>query len=648
MDLVPEVYEIGQDDHYLYVAMELMTAPTLKERIASTPMSAAQAVGFARAICVVLEQLHSFTPPELTYEAVMHADLKPEHVFVMADGTVKLYDFGTAKGLEPRRPGTAVVGLTPQYAPPERFTERRARVGDDLWAVGVMLYEMVAGHRPHSQKEGNARRLQQAIELNEPREPLPSGCPEALAAIIDRLLKFQREHRYENAAAIASDLDAFLAGREPAALGTFNTAETIRTPRATEPPPPPPAIAQSKVEPPPAAWPPAAPMPPARARRGVARRALWGAFVLLLVVTFLTEAIGCVTAERMRSELPQLNGDRLAKARQEYGRVLDWTLVGAGVHLRVDRPLRARLIAVADEVIAGYRAPVLTVFERQWRQCQEAMTWAAQLGGDNASLQAKALVCEGHLERIAAQTVAQKDAPAALRQYSAAAAKFQRAATLDARSPDPYLGLGRIYLEPRGLNDVDKGVEAIREAELRGHVIGWRQRADIGHAYRVRADGYRQEGERERALDPADAHSDALDRARADYERCVEFLNPIADRARNELRDCRRYVRALIRSAGSQGERTAAGAVMRVYTPPPRASQVRRPSRRATVIEFAGLTAASVVVAVGLLLTASGRLRSVEVSEADADERAGRSFAFASQRRRAPPSTGHVHGRIRA
>ena len=534
--LVPEVYEIGENDHYLYIAMELITAPTLKERIASVAMSPAEAAGFARAICVVLEKLHSFALPEWSSEAVMHADLKPEHVFVMPDATVKLYDFGTAKGLDPGRPGTAVVGLTPQYAPPERFIERRARVGDDLWAVGVMLYEMVAGHRPHSRKEVNERLLQQAIENNEPREPLPPGCPYPLAAIIDKLLKLQREHRYKCAADIRSDLDAFLADREPAAQTTYNTVETIRTPRPPDPPPLP--IAAVSAEPEPAARPVAQAAP----RRGVGRL-LWGGFVLLLVVGFLSEALGCVMAEGMRSELPQLNGDRLSRARQDYGNLLAWTPVGFGVHLRVDRPLRARLIAVADEVIAGYRAPVLTVFERQWRQCQEALSWAAQIGSDNA-LQAKALICDGHLERIDAQTIAQKDAATSLRQYSAAAAKFQRAATLDDKSPDPYLGLGRIYLEPRGLNDVDKGVAAIQEAARRGHVIEWRQRADIGHAYRVRADAFRREGERELTANSAE-HSDAFERARSDYELCVEFLSPIADRARSELRDCRRYVRTL-------------------------------------------------------------------------------------------------------
>ena len=108
--LVPEVYAIGENEHYLYVAMELITAPTLKDRIASKPMSPAEAAGFARAICVVLEKLHSFTPPELSYEAVMHADLKPEHVFVMPDATVKLYDFGTAKGLDPLRPARRSSG----------------------------------------------------------------------------------------------------------------------------------------------------------------------------------------------------------------------------------------------------------------------------------------------------------------------------------------------------------------------------------------------------------------------------------------------------------------------------------------------------------------------------------------------------------
>jgi hypothetical protein len=486
-----------------------------------------------------LEKLHSFNLPDWSYEAVMHADLKPEHVFVMHDGTVKLFDFGTAKGLEPSRPGTTVVGLTPHYAPPERLTEGKARVGDDLWAVGVMMYEMVAGHRPHSRKEANRWDLERAIASNDPRQPLPSGCPHALAAIIDKLLKLQREHRYKSAADVRSDLDAFLADREPAAQKTYNTVETIRTPRPPAPPPPP--IAAVSVEPESSARPQIA--QPA-ARRGAGRRTLWAGFVLLLVVGFLSEALGCVMAEGMRSELPQLNGDRLSKARQDYGNVLAWTPVGFGVHLRVDRPLRARLMAVADQVIAGYRAPVLTVFERQWRHCQEALNWAAQLGSDNAQRQAKALICDGHLERIAAQTIAPKDAAAAHRQYSAAAAKFQRAAILDAKSPDPHLGLGRIYLEPRGLNDVDKGMAAIQEAVRRGHVIEWRQRADIGHAYRVRADGFRREGERELTLDSAEP-SDAFERARADYERCIEFLNPIADRARNELRDCRRYVRTL-------------------------------------------------------------------------------------------------------
>ena len=309
-------------------------------------------------------------------------------------------------------------------------------MGDDLWAVGVMLYEMVAGHRPHSRKEANRWDLERAIASNDAREPLPPGCPPALAAIIDKLLKLQREHRYNSAADIRSDLDAFLADREPAAQKTYNTVETIRSPRPPEPPPPP--IPAVRAEPEPAALPQIAQVAP---RRGLGRRALWSGFVLLLVIGFLSEALGCVMAEGMRSELPQLNGDRLSRARQDYGQLLAWTPVGFGVHLRVDRPLRARLMAVADEVIAGYRAPVLTVFERQWRHCQEALTWAAQLNSDN-SLQAKALICDGHLERIAAQTMAQKDAGAALRQYSAAAAKFQRAAALDAESPDPHLGLG--------------------------------------------------------------------------------------------------------------------------------------------------------------------------------------------------------------
>ena len=215
-------------------------------------------------------------------------------------------------------------------------------------------------------------------------------------------------------------------------------------------------------------------------------------------------------AERMRSELPQLNADGLSKARQDYGRVLDWTLMGAGVHLRVDRPLRARLMAVADEVIVGYRAPVLTVFERQWRIARRPDMGRPDRWRPIRRMQAKTLICE-------ASPRTNRGANHGTERSVGCAPPVQRGgrqipARGDTRceSPDPYLGLGRIYLEPRGLNDVDRGVAAIQEAERRGHVIGWRQRADIGHAYRVRADGYRREGERDLTVDAAEGHQRRL------------------------------------------------------------------------------------------------------------------------------------------
>ena len=86
--------------------------------------------------------------------------------------------------------------------------------------------------------------------------------------------------------------------------------------------------------------------------------------------------------------------------------MLDWTPVWAPACICGSIvPCEARLMAVADEVIADYRAPVLTVFERQWRICQEALTWAAQIDATESSMRAKTLSAMAHLERIAAQTI---------------------------------------------------------------------------------------------------------------------------------------------------------------------------------------------------------------------------------------------------
>src|SRR5438034_4291450 len=101
-----------------------------------------------------------------------------------------------------------------------------------MWALGVILYEMVGGHRPYSELEDPDSHaiLRHAIETNAPREPLPSSCPRDLVAIVYKLLNHQVDRRYLNAAAIKEDLAAFLRHEQPLALKEFATAETSKVP----------------------------------------------------------------------------------------------------------------------------------------------------------------------------------------------------------------------------------------------------------------------------------------------------------------------------------------------------------------------------------------------------------------------------------
>jgi hypothetical protein len=166
------------------------------------------------------------------------------------------------------------------------------------------------------------------------------------------------------------------------------------------------------------------------------------------------------------------------------------------------------------------------VAEAQWRRAAAALEWASHLMPASDGLKARQLICAGHLDRIAAQ--GGRGGQAETRTlYSRAIDEFRQAASLDARLPDPYLGLSRIYIY--GLNDLDSGAKAIADADARGHKPGWRDQAQLGDGYLRRADE-----ERRTADGLADeARVAALKSAQADYQQCVATFEPIVDKARS-------------------------------------------------------------------------------------------------------------------
>ncbi len=570
--MVPRTFEDGQDEHYFYVPMACIDGPSLEAQIRQGPFDPARAAQVAVAICRFLELAHCFKTDidGVSYDKIIHADLKPSHIFV-SDGRITVLDFGIAKALEKSRTAKTIKFVSPQYASPQRLLTGRCSAQDDLWALGVILYEMIGGKRPHSTIEDppTYRGLSQAIEGNAERDPLPPSCPMALAAIVDKLLVFQEELRYESADSVRADLEAFLRHELPGAVKRFVTSPTVRTdaqqraiaslspvvptvPRPAEGPPegPPRGEAQRAAAAPnappqdaaslsmrtvrPGRW------PLAIVRRPAIRRSAWIAALLLLTTLCTSEAVAWVDAERIRAGLPALEGREVAARREQYDRLRRWSLFHLGARLRLDGPLKDRLITVANAVIGDYRQEEPSVAEVQWRQAEDALDWASELGPDDKSLLPKELICKGHLDRIAAQTRPRPGAAEAQRLYDRAIDEFERAARLDPGAADPYLGLSRIYIY--GRKDVDRGAAAIHEAEIRGHKPGWRERAQIGDGYRVRADDARRKARR-----AGESREQMLESARDDYARCVDAFAAIADKARSkDNRDyCQRHLDAL-------------------------------------------------------------------------------------------------------
>jgi serine/threonine protein kinase len=538
--MVPTVYDFGYDsDGHLYIAMELIEGGALSDLIKAGPVAPELAARYAVGICDFLDRAHSFatTVEGEPYDRLVHADLKPGHVLIGPSGDVKVLDFGIAKALARTTQVTTNNWGTSAYASPERLEDGHVNEHVDFWSLGVILYEMLAGHRPYPALEPNRSRLEHAIRTNAPREPLPYGRPAGLAAIVNKLLAYQVERRYASAAAIKGDLELFLDGRNPAAAAEYTTPATMPIGQRTESrlAVPPPLQEVPPTEPLPS--PPSPPSPPAAASEtpaATARRAprqasgfrmlvhaaMWASVLLILISLIATEGVAWIAAERFRHSLDRVEGRSLAETMNDYQSIRARSVLGAGLRLRVDQPLRQRLVAIADHVIADYRLEEPTMGPAEWKQAQQSLRWAERLDPRDRSLRARLALCDAHVLRLSARG---QPAASARVIYKRAIDRFRDAADLDDRSYDPYLVISRIAVY--GLGDVDQAAEAIKQAEKRGYVSGRRERALLGDGYLRRAEVSRGtarnlSGEQRRR---------ELEKARADYEGCIEAFDPILD-----------------------------------------------------------------------------------------------------------------------
>lgn len=203
-----------------YFAMELVDGEPITDFCSSRETSLRRRLELFGEVCAAVQFAHE--------NLVVHRDLKPSNVLVVEPSTrsgsgrslpsVKLLDFGIAGLLEAEPEGvltrTGMAPATPQYAAPEQLRGEPVQASTDVYSLGILLFELIAGERPEEwppRTPSDAHRAPPSpakIAAETGRE-----CPRDLAAIVMRAIEIEPERRYRSVAAMAEDLDRFLDGR---------------------------------------------------------------------------------------------------------------------------------------------------------------------------------------------------------------------------------------------------------------------------------------------------------------------------------------------------------------------------------------------------------------------------------------------------
>ena len=483
---VPAVHEHRLDESgYFLVAMEYLDGENLSEVISRGPLRPDEAVNIATELCVFLECAHRFeaTISDRKLRSLVHGDLKPRNVRITSAGQVKVLDFGIAKALSLSRKVTRNDFGTMPYLSPERLDTGEVNELADLWAVGVMLYEMIRGTAPFWAQD--TRRLEQLILARCPPPPLGAGCPAGLQAIVAKLLAPTPAGRYDSAQKVRDDLDRFKAGKQTQAEQEGWPRNIADEPtRRTHAPVDPPDTEDEKTRRTGGTQEKNTPVAARPRRFAKSRRFIRAALILIVIVILAKEIHVADMADRLAEQVSTHELEQLETAWGSYDSLYRRSYLGFAT-IPLERSLIRRTSILADRVISNFRAPFPTVRERQWQLARDSLGRALEIGGDDRRLRAALRYCEGHLYRINGEANMRRgEEIAGRRDLANAVAAFREAAELRPGWPDPFLGLARTFVY--GLDDLDRGADALEEAERQGYTATDRETAQLADGYRAR------------------------------------------------------------------------------------------------------------------------------------------------------------------
>jgi hypothetical protein len=527
---VPRLYEVGFAPGYFYIAMEYIDGEDLSTIIKQGPLDPDRATSIAIQLCRFLEEVDRVeaSPDGPSRLTLLHNDLKPTNVRLVAGDLVKVLDFGAAKTLSLTKRATRNDFGSFAYLSPECLESGERDRQTDPWALGVLLYEMVAGRQPF--RAADTARLERRIRSRQAPDPL-AGAPMPLQAVISKLLAPDPTARYENAGAIRADLER-VASREATiaeAEGWPNRSMDELPTRRTRMPPgveqPTRATPRGEVATTPTQVI-AASAPESRPPKG-RRLVLQAILVLVAVVVAGNEACVARQGQRLAASVPMQEFAGLTKAWTAYDSLAGRSYLG-GVGVRtLEAALTRQTLILTERVMGNYRSPAPSVRETQWEAVATAVRRALTISPNDSTLRAALRYSEGHLHRIDGEArKARRLTGPAQREFADAVTAFREAAAFRTNWPDPFLGLARTFIY--GIEDIDSGAEAMKEAQRLGYALGSRETTQLADGYRVRGETLERAASKLKGMPQ---EREFLTRSVAACRKAIELYSQVADAA---------------------------------------------------------------------------------------------------------------------
>jgi serine/threonine-protein kinase len=185
---IPAIYEMGEQDGHPFLIMEYLVGHPLRQHLDQRSLTMPETLDILTQAADAIDAVHA--------EGILHRDIRASNIMLLHDGRVKLVEFGLA-----RQPGDTTVTLMgalvgePAYMAPEQLRGQPATPQSDLWALGVLLYEMLAGRPPF--EGANFQMVAHQVIMGEPA-PVP-GLPDALQDVLARALEKDPAKRFPTA-----------------------------------------------------------------------------------------------------------------------------------------------------------------------------------------------------------------------------------------------------------------------------------------------------------------------------------------------------------------------------------------------------------------------------------------------------------------